>query len=304
MNIRDLKLYLHLCETCHFGMTADAMHVSPSTLSRQIQSMEEHFGHTLFIRDNRQVQITSEGEKVKRFAQQVVNLHQQVRQDLDQSDQQLVGELTLFCSVTAAYSHLPEILDRFRIHYPQVEIKLSTGDAADAVEKVQSNLADLAIAGKPKQLPASVEFLKFGEIEMVLLIPKLNSSFSDKLHQKQPDWHNIPFILPEHGPSRHRIDLWFKQQKIISPKIYATVAGHEAIVSMVALGCGVALLPKVVMENSPERIRERITEWSTNLMEPFDVGICVQKRRLSERIIAAFWTLCVLNLPNNQKNKI
>ena len=300
MNIRDLKLFLHLCETCHFGMSADAMHVSPSTLSRQIQRLEEQFGHSLFIRDNRQVQISHEGEKVKRFAQQVVNLHQQLKQELDKADQQLVGELTLFCSVTAAYSHLPEILDRFRIHYPLVEIKLSTGDAADAVEKIQSQQADLAIAGKPKQLPSGMEFIKLGEIEMVLLIPKLNSSFSDKLHQKAPDWHNIPFILPEHGPSRQRIDLWFKQKKIVSPKIYATVAGHEAIVSMVALGCGVALLPKVVMENSPERVRERITEWSTNLMEPFDIGICVQKRRLSEKIISAFWALGCQNLPNQE----
>ncbi|OCG00690.1 HTH-type transcriptional activator IlvY [Gilliamella sp. wkB308] len=299
MNIRDLKLYLHLCETCHFGMTANAMHVSPSTLSRQIQRMEDYFGHPLFIRDNRQVQITQVGEKVKRFALQVISQHQQLKQELELSNQQLIGELRLFCSVTAAYSHLPDILDQFRIHYPLIEIKLSTGDAADAVEKVQSNEADLAIAGKPKQLPAGVEFLKFGEIEMVLLIPKLNSTFSDKLHQKKPDWHNIPFILPEHGPSRQRIDLWFKQQKITSPKIYATVAGHEAIVSMVALGCGVALLPKVVMENSPERIRERITEWSTNLMQPFDIGMCVQKRRLSEKIIAAFWNLSNLNHTKN-----
>lgn len=299
MNIRDLKLYLHLCETCHFGMTANAMHVSPSTLSRQIQRMEDYFGHPLFIRDNRQVQITQVGEKVKRFALQVISQHQQLKQELELSNQQIIGELRLFCSVTAAYSHLPDILDQFRIHYPLIEIKLSTGDAADAVEKVQSNEADLAIAGKPKQLPAGVEFLKFGEIEMVLLIPKLNSTFSDKLHQKKPDWHNIPFILPEHGPSRQRIDLWFKQQKITSPKIYATVAGHEAIVSMVALGCGVALLPKVVMENSPERIRERITEWSTNLMQPFDIGMCVQKRRLSEKIIAAFWNLSNLNHTKN-----
>lgn len=299
MNIRDLKLFLHLCETCHFGMTANAMHVSPSTLSRQIQRLEEYFGHPLFIRDNRQVQITQVGEKVKRFALQVISQHQQLKQELELSNQQLIGELRLFCSVTAAYSHLPDILDQFRIHYPLIEIKLSTGDAADAVEKVQSNEADLAIAGKPKQLPAGVEFLKFGEIEMVLLIPKLNSTFSDKLHQKKPDWHNIPFILPEHGPSRQRIDLWFKQQKITSPKIYATVAGHEAIVSMVALGCGVALLPKVVMENSPERIRERITEWSTNLMQPFDIGMCVQKRRLSEKIIAAFWNLSNLNHTKN-----
>ncbi len=299
MNIRDLKLFLHLCETCHFGMTANAMHVSPSTLSRQIQRMEDYFGHPLFIRDNRQVQITQVGEKVKRFALQVISQHQQLKQELELSNQQLIGELRLFCSVTAAYSHLPDILDQFRIHYPLIEIKLSTGDAADAVEKVQSNEADLAIAGKPKQLPAGVEFLKFGEIEMVLLIPKLNSTFSDKLHQKKPDWHNIPFILPEHGPSRQRIDLWFKQQKITSPKIYATVAGHEAIVSMVALGCGVALLPKVVMENSPERIRERTTEWSTNLMQPFDIGMCVQKRRLSEKIIAAFWNLSNLNHTKN-----
>lgn len=299
MNIRDLKLFLHLCETCHFGMTANAMHVSPSTLSRQIQRMEDYFGHPLFIRDNRQVQITQVGEKVKRFALQVISQHQQLKQELELSNQQLIGELRLFCSVTAAYSHLPDILDQFRIHYPLIEIKLSTGDAADAVEKVQSNEADLAIAGKPKQLPAGVEFLKFGEIEMVLLIPKLNSTFSDKLHQKKPDWHNIPFILPEHGPSRQRIDLWFKQQKITSPKIYATVAGHEAIVSMVALGCGVALLPKVVMENSPERIRERITEWSANLMQPFDIGMCVQKRRLSEKIIAAFWNLSNLNHTKN-----
>ncbi|WP_392560364.1 HTH-type transcriptional activator IlvY [Orbus mooreae] len=291
MDIRDLKVFLHLSETHHFGLTAKAMHITPSTLSRQIQRLEESLGQQLFIRDNRSVSITDAGQQLKLFAKQVVSDYQHLQQNLNQANHQLTGELSLFCSVTAAYSHLPDILDKFRVLYPLVEIKLTTGDAADAVSKIQSNEADLAIAGCPKNLPTSVEFVKLGEIEMVLLIPRLRSTFSDKLHQKEPDWRNIPFILPEHGPSRHRIDLWFKQNKIHSPKIYATVAGHEAIVSMVALGCGVALLPKVVMENSPERIRERIIEWSSSLIEPFDIGICVQKRRLAEKIIAAFWQL-------------
>ncbi|MFQ6589440.1 LysR family transcriptional regulator, partial [Dickeya dianthicola] len=37
MDLRDLKLFLHLVESRHFGRTAKAMHISPSTLSRQIQ---------------------------------------------------------------------------------------------------------------------------------------------------------------------------------------------------------------------------------------------------------------------------
>lgn len=289
MDIHDLKTFLTLCDTKHFGLAAKAMHITPSTLSRQIQRIESALNQQLFIRDNRSVEITSAGQQFRIFAKHVLTELQHLQQTFEENNQQLSGELTLFCSVTAAYSHLPDILDRFRALYPLVEIKLITGDAADAVDKIQSNEADLAIAGRPKQLPNSIEFFKLGEIEMVLLIPRLKCSFSEMLHQKQPDWHNIPFILPEHGPSRHRIDQWFKHNKITTPHIYATVAGHEAIVSMVAVGCGIALLPKVVMENSPERIRERIIEWSSNLIEPFDIGVCVQKRRLSEKIINSFW---------------
>lgn len=44
MDLRDLKLFLHLAESHHFGRTAKAMHVSPSTLSRQIQRLEEILG--------------------------------------------------------------------------------------------------------------------------------------------------------------------------------------------------------------------------------------------------------------------
>lgn len=149
MDLRDLKLFLHLAESCHFGRTARAMHVSPSTLSRQIQRLEEDVGHALFLRDNRTVTLTEAGERLRQFAQQTLLQYQQLRHVMDLNGPSLSGELRLFCSVTAAYSHLPPILDRFRAEHPQVEIKLDTGDAADAVEKVHSGDADLAIAGRP-----------------------------------------------------------------------------------------------------------------------------------------------------------
>ncbi len=142
MDLRDLKTFLHLAESRHFSRSARAMHVSPSTLSRQIQRLEEDLGQPLFVRDNRTVTLTEAGEELRTFAQQTLLQYQQLRHVIDQQGPSLSGELHIFCSVTAAYSHLPPILDRFRAAHPSVEIKLSTGDAADAMEKVVTGEAD------------------------------------------------------------------------------------------------------------------------------------------------------------------
>ncbi|MCG8710900.1 HTH-type transcriptional activator IlvY [Brenneria sp. 4F2] len=289
MDLRDLKLFLHLADSRHFGRTAKAMHISPSTLSRQIQRLEDEIGQTLLLRDNRTVQLTDAGEHLKLFAQQTLLQYQQLRHVIGQRGPSLSGELRIFCSVTAAYSHLPPILDRFRAEHPLVEIKLTTGDAADAVDKVQSNDADLGIAGHPETLPASVDFMPIGQIPLVLIVPALPCPVQTQVRQPNPDWTQIPFVLPEHGPVRKRIDLWFRRQHLANPQIYATVSGHEAMVSMVALGCGIALIPDVVLENSPEPVRNRVSVFAEQGMEPFELGVCVQKKRLSEPLIAAFW---------------
>jgi len=294
MDLRDLKTFLHLAESRHFGRSARAMHVSPSTLSRQIQRLEDDLGQPLFLRDNRTVTLTDAGEQLRQFAQQTLLQYQQVRHTIGQQGPSLSGELHLFCSVTAAYSHLPPILDRFRAEHPSVEIKLTTGDAADAVEKVDSNEADISIAGKPEILPPGIAFSTLENLAVVLIAPALPCPVRTQIQQPAPDWAKVPFILPEQGPVRRRIELWFRRQKISNPFIYATVAGHEAMVSMVALGCGIALIPEVVLENSPDPVRNRVLiigNGDENENTPFELGVCVQKKRLNEPLISAFWKI-------------
>lgn len=296
MDLRDLKTFLHLAESRHFGRSARAMHVSPSTLSRQIQRLEDDLGQPLFLRDNRTVTLTEAGEQLRQFAQQTLLQFQQMRHTIGQQGPSLSGELRLFCSVTAAYSHLPPILDRFRAEHPSVEIKLTTGDAADAVHKVDSDEADLAIAGKPETLPPGIAFSMLENLAVVLIAPALPCPVRTLVSDAQPDWNKVPFIMADQGPVRRRIELWFRRQKINNPFIYATVAGHEAMVSMVALGCGVALLPEIVLENSPEPVRNRVQILERSKEDaPFELGVCAQKKRLNEPLVNAFWTL----LPGN-----
>ncbi|WP_424407012.1 HTH-type transcriptional activator IlvY [Pasteurella sp. PK-2025] len=289
MHFSELKLFLHLCETKNFAKTAAQNHMSPSTLSRQIQRIEDELGQALFLRNNRQVELTAAGEKFIPFAQQSWAQWQQIKQQLrDNPSQDLSGELTLFCSVTAAYSHLPTILERFRSRYPKVEIKLTTGDPSLALQQVESQQVDLALAGRPKALPNNIAFHYIDEISLSLIAPRVACPATQLLQQTPTNWQQIPFILPIEGPARQRIDHWFKQQKIKHPKIYATVAGHEAIMPMVALGCGVAMLPDVVIKNSPMSSQISILQLSPPI-SPFELGICVQKKSLTQPLVRAFW---------------
>lgn len=290
MEFQELKLFLHLAENKNFSKTAAQHFMSPSTLSRQIQRMEQEIGEPLFFRDNRQVSLTTTGEQFLLFAQQQWQQWQQFKQQLHQQQTELSGELRIYCSVTAAYSHLPAILERFRQHYPKVEIKLTTGDPSLALTHIQQETADLALTGRPQTLPQSIEFQAIDDLIMAMIAPRIACVSTQLLQQKPINWQTIPFILPMEGPVRQRIDQWFQQHQIKHPKIYATVAGHEGIVPMVALGCGVALLPEVVIKHSP--MNNQVSMLNLELsVAPLSLGVCCQKRYLSNPLIQAFWQM-------------
>nr|WP_318485060.1 HTH-type transcriptional activator IlvY [Photobacterium leiognathi] len=288
MNIKNLQLFLHLCESHNFSQTAQAMHISPSALSRVIQRLEEDLGQTLFIRDNRSVELTLAGKKLLPVASLIVSNWFEVKSELQEDHSQLQGKLTLFCSVTASYSHLPTILNKFRIIYPHIEIQLQTGDPALAIDKVLSGEVDIAIAAKPDNLPPKLTYIEVDQIQMSLISPIISAPTLQKSLNHDPDWKSLPFILPESGPARTRADKWFKKKKI-TPSIYAQISGHEAIVSMVALGCGVGIAPDVVINNSP--VSDKVQRFSTESIEPMSLGLCCKQSREQEPLLHALLQL-------------
>lgn len=290
MEFQSLKLFLDIAQNRSFIRTAEKNHLSASALSRHIQRMEEEVGQPLFLRDNRQVHLTEAGEKFFDFAEKSWSEWQALQQQFAPPDLALEGELKLFCSVTASYSHLPKILEKFRQKYPKIEIKLSTGDPAKALQNVQSLAVDISLAGKPEHLPHNIVFHYIDDIALSLVVPRIACQATQLLQTPPISWQHIPFILPVDGPARKRIDSWFKLQKIKQPKIYASVEGHEAILPMVAVGCGVALLPDVVVKHSP--VSNQVSYFHLEQpIESFELGIFVQQRRLQEPIIKAFWSI-------------
>ena len=92
------------------------------------------------------------------------------------------------------------------------------------------------------------------------------------------------------GIARRRVDSWFRALNV-TPTIYAQVAGNEAIVSMVSLGLGVGVVPKIVLDNSPSARRSVRVLDVDPVLEPYDLGLFTLKRHLRNPLVAAFWSL-------------
>ena len=292
MDIDELKIFRHLARSLHFGRTSQACNITPSGLTRTIQRLEGELGRQLLIRDRRSVSLTAAGVIFRDYTEEAI-LHWSKLQSSLAGDNTLAGELSLYCSVTAILGILPDIFSRFRRTHPEILLHLQTGDAAMAIGKLQNGEADIAIAALPEQLPEQVEFIAIARTPLIFISP---SRFPETVIRSGPDidWQKTPVILPERGLSRQRADRWFRD-KGIQPTIYSQVAGNEAIIAMVGMGCGVGIVPRLVLDKSPLQDQVDILEAAPSL-EHFCVGACTLARNRRNPVVQSFWQILEMEI--------
>jgi len=289
MNIRSLAHFLALAEQLHFGQASVACNISISALSRSIRQLESEVGVRLFDRDNRVVALTAKGQQFLHYAQDATRQWRLICNDLRENHTELQGEISLYCSVTASHSILFDLLNRFRPDYPGIEIKLHTGDPELAINRVLAGQEEIAIAALPDSPPRGLLCMAITESPLLFITANNSDGVEIPAGNAKKQWASVPMILSEGGIARVRVNQWFRRYKI-SPRIYAQVAGNEAIVSMVSLGLGVGVVPKIVLDNSPLADKIKVLDVRPKLA-PYNVGLVVLKKNLDNPLVRAFWSL-------------
>ena len=288
MDLRELEIFLTLAEQLHFGRASQACNLSPSALTRTIQRLEEKLEQPLFLRDKRKVILSPAGERFKAYARVSLQEWNSFRSSMSE-ERAIGGTLSIYASVTAVYGLLPQLLESYRGSYPQVQLELRTGAAEQAVALVQSGEIDLAVAALPDRQRSTIEFLPIVTIPLIFIAPKGESAPAVPYQGGRLDLARAPLVLPQTGLSRHRLDQWLKEHRIV-PNITSEVSGNEAIIAMVRLGCGVGIVPQLVLERSPFRDEVSVVEKAPRL-QPYVVGLCTSKRNLQRPSVRAFWDL-------------
>ena len=288
MHLRTLEQFLILAERLHFGRAAEAANLSVSALSRNVRQLEAELGAPLFERDNRSVALTRAGERLGPWARETLAGFAALRDELAGAGP-LEGRISLHCSVTASYALLADLLGRFRRDHPGIEIELHTGDPEAGIARAAAGAEQLAIAARPERLPRGAVFRPLALSPLVFVAPR-DAAPADLPPAGAADaasWAGTPMIVAERGVARRRVDAWFRALGV-APRVRARVAGNEAIVAMVALGLGVGVVPRLVLESSPQAARVRALDVAPALA-PYEVGLVTLRRHLADPPVAALW---------------
>jgi len=275
MEHRELELFLHLARTLNYGRTSLECHVSAATLTRTIQRLETRAGARLLDRGPRGVVLTADGRRFTAYAERALALWEEYHSGTGEPAD-LTGELRIFATVTACQALLPDLLAPLRAAHPQIRLDVRTGDAAAALARLDEGEVDAAVAGIPKRLPQSMVTRTVAVTDLVLVTAR----------GRRPDG---TYVMPARGLVRDAAFRWFRKTGV-KPVIAAEPDGHEALLALVALGCGTGVVPRLVFESSA--VRDRLVERRADPpLEPLTIGLCARRADLNRPLISALWDL-------------
>ncbi len=241
MELRHLRYFVAVGDTLNVGRAALALHIAQPPLSRAIRALEEELGTALFRRGARGVTLTGAGAALLPEARRLLRDAEALRQNARQYAAGEAGTLAIGFVSTASYNVLPRIVPAFRARRPGVRLALREATTDVQVPALAAGDLDVGflIAGA---VPASLAYEPLHREPMIAALPS---------RRRWPSRVPIrrlagePFILfpREVAPDLHDAIVALCRAAGFSPRIGQEAIQMQTIVSLVAGGMGVSLVP-------------------------------------------------------------
>ncbi|MEC6745049.1 LysR family transcriptional regulator [Pseudomonas qingdaonensis] len=245
MEIRHFRYFLSVARLGHFTRAAEQLGIAPPTLSRQIQDMERQLGVRLFERSQREVCLTAAGEALLPEAEQAVRQFDAAQLGAQRAGRGDVGRIELGYVASAAFSGLlQQQVTRFSQSHPGVVLNIREQPMAESPALVRDGVLDIAYVRTPMDLPDELVAMDLHEEGFVLALPA--SSRLNELPQiMAARLATETFILPEQISGT----LAIAAQGGFVPRLGPQPGSLVAVITLVSLGQGVALVPESVLQH-------------------------------------------------------
>ncbi|RLU11423.1 LysR family transcriptional regulator [Pseudomonas prosekii] len=243
MDIRHFRYFLAVARQRNFTRAAEQLGIAPPTLSRQIQDMESELGTRLFLREQREVSLTEAGAALVIEAEATVRQFEFAQRSAQRAGRGDLGHIELGYVASAVYSGLlQKQLQAFARECPDVSLNVRESPMAALPGMVVDGRFDIGYVRSPMPLPEGLEAIGLDAEGFVLALP--DDSWLCRLPQISPaHLQNETFILPEQINGTLQV----AAQGGFAPNLGAQPGGLVAVIALVSLGQGVAVVPESVV---------------------------------------------------------
>jgi DNA-binding transcriptional LysR family regulator len=241
--LQHLETFARAAELSSFTAAARALNLTQAAVSQRIAALEAELGVALFRRQGGRVLLTEAGRRLHDYAQRILDLHREAREQVTGRPQPVTGELSLAASSIPGEHLLPELLSVFGQRHPSVQVKATVTDSQSALMQVEQGQAHLGLVGRKGDSP-HLDGRCFARDQLVLVVPA-DHRWVKRRSISIADLYTQPLVLREAGSASR----WCLEQALTgtgrSPhdlRVVAELGSNETIKEAVFRGLGLAVL--------------------------------------------------------------
>ncbi len=259
MEIKLLKTFLTVAKVESFSRSAEILDYAQSSISTQIQLLEEDLGTKLFERLGRKIKLTAEGRKLLIYAEQILKLDEEAREMISNSPLPK-GPLRIGASESLCISYLPPLLKEYHERYPEVEIILKLGGIAELCSWLMENTIDIAFY-MDRQIISEILTAERLFDEAMVVLAAAEHQIVSRIPIDPSDLNGMDLVFTESGISYRTAMEDILAEAAVRPKSVMECGSIEVIKKLVLSGLGITLLPRVVVEEEIQKGQLVDLEW-------------------------------------------
>lgn len=243
MELRHLRYFATVAETCHFGRAAERLHIAQPALSHAVRQLESELNVALFNRTTRQVSLTAAGEFLQGEAARILSTVDDAVRGVRRLAEGRAGLVRLGLTGTASYSHLPQLARLLQRELPGVALDVRTDMLTpEQCEALRRGTLDLGIM-RPPAVGGSIALTAF-ESEPLILVVAAGHRLAHHPAVSMNDLRSEPFVTYANPRSSvNEAVMRACRAADFAPHREHQAAGTSALLALVAAGLGIALAP-------------------------------------------------------------
>lgn len=284
MEIRQLKSFRTVANLLSFNKAAGQLHYAQSSISAQIQTLEEQLGVQLFDRLGKRIQLTDSGTQLLQYANKILDLVDETESVIT-GENEPVGSLTVRIPETFGVHRLPPVLNAFHSRFPKVRLSFITCALEGLANDLRKGLTDLAFLLAESISAPDIEVESLGT-ESVVLVASPDHPLCAKKSVHTRDLAGATILLSRVDCSYRRIfEQILKDEEVTSFNKFE-FNSVEVIKQSVVHGLGIAVLPEIAVAEEIRRKRLVVLPWSEGGIEVAILMVWFRERWISPTIRA------------------